>query len=179
MKPILALNGHLTWNKRVPMQNSRLVLILWTDHFDTVAATAFAAIFRKLGVPVKLVGPASRHIVGADGVSLRIDLTLQQALGLVDQVGAVVIPASGGSAHQLDNDPRIRVLLTQAHARGAVFITTLDAAATVVGLISWEIEAPTVELYPEGSIMLEYAYRLVERLVTTGMDDDRDANGRW
>jgi len=117
------------------MKDNRIVLVLWTDDFDEMAATAFVTAPRKLGIRVKLVSPTRNRFVGANGLELVADATLEQVLFLSDRVRAVIVPGNAGAVRRLDNDPRVRELLCQADTHDAVFITSADAAPELARLL--------------------------------------------
>ncbi len=117
------------------MPDPGMVLVLWSDHFDEVAAAALVTAFRRAGIRARLVGLQQGGVRGSSGLTLIPDMTLEQALQLVERVLLVAIPASAGAVELLDNDPRVRELLAQTYARQATVVTSIEAAPTVAALL--------------------------------------------
>ena len=146
------------------MSNDRVVLVLWTDCFDEMAAAAFVTAPRKLGVRVKLVSLTRSRSVGANGLELVPDVTLEQVVSLVDRVGAVVLPGSAGAVRRLDDDPRVRELLCQVNAHDAVFVTSADAAPELVRLLDHRGTGRAVVTYPDSLAAVDLAQQLAKNL---------------
>ncbi len=146
------------------MPDNRIVLVLWADYCDEIAATIFVTTLRKQGVRVKLVGAFAGRADGVSGIALLPDITLEQAIPLAGQASAVIVPGGIGALHRLDNDPRVRDLLRRAAARQALLISSTEAAPELATLLADEQISPTVVCYPDGWGMIELAHRLGERL---------------
>jgi len=150
------------------MRDDRIVLVLWSDGFDEMAAAAFVTAPRKLGVRVKLVSLSRSRIVGAYGLELVPDATLEQVASQVDRVRAVVVPGNAGAVRRLDDDPRVRELLCQVDAHDAVFITSADAAPELVRLLDHQGTQGTgraVATYSDSVAAVGLAQQLAEKLI--------------
>jgi hypothetical protein len=99
-----------------------LILVLWGNGFDELAATIFVAGLRHMGKRVKLVGLNSQHITGHHGLTLVPDLSLEQALRAVKQVQCLIVPAPVAVLQQFSYDPRIAELLDNAIRRNALIL---------------------------------------------------------
>lgn len=105
------------------MTNSQsLVLVLWGNGFDELAATIFVAGLRHMGKRVKLVGLNSQHITGHHGLTLVPDLSLEQALRTVKQVQCLIVPAPVAVLQQFSYDPRIAELVDNAIRLNALIL---------------------------------------------------------
>ncbi|PKO23779.1 MAG: hypothetical protein CVU38_02225 [Chloroflexi bacterium HGW-Chloroflexi-1] len=149
------------------MKNNGLVLILWADYFDEMAATAFVTILRQMGMRVKLVSPTHNRIVGANGLVLAPDVTLDQVIPLADQVIAVIVPGKASAVRRLDDDPRVHELLCQIDDNHAVFVTNADAAPELVLLLGRQGTSQAVATYTDSLAAVELAQQLAEKLTTS------------
>jgi len=98
---------------------SHIVLVLWGQGFDEIAASIFVAELRRLGKRVKLVGLSQQHIAGQHGLTLVPDLPLGQALGVANRVQCIIVPAPLAALQQFSYDPRLAELVglaTNNHA---------------------------------------------------------------
>lgn len=106
-----------------PMAHAQgTVFILWADRFDEAAAAIFVSVLREAGVRVKVVGLSAQRAVGAHGLALVPDMTLEQALPLAGRAVCVVVPADGVSTQAVGQDPRLREFLGSTATHGARFI---------------------------------------------------------
>lgn len=158
------------------MLDKSMVLVLWTNFFDEMAATALATAFRKSGVRVKLVGLVHGGATGASGLTLVPDVTLEQAIATGDRATVVVIPGSMGAVRRLDNDPRVRELLSRAHANHAVFVTSVEATHELTALVRGQDVPLAIEPYPADQGMIEFADRLAATLSTVAESKTPKAN---
>lgn len=149
------------------MPSDRIVLILWTEHFDEMAATAFITTLRKHGVRAKLVGAARSRLVGASGLALVPDVTLEQALTLAHTAIAVIVPGSVGSIRRLSNDPRVQDLLIRAQVNHATFITSESAVSELADLMEFECPNSIFKSYPADPADVGCIYHLAEELAST------------
>ena len=141
-----------------------MVLVLWTSYLDEVAATALTTAFRKSGVRVKLVGLIPGGATGASGLTIVPDVALEQAIAMANRAAVVVLPGTEGAVRRLDNDPRVRELLSRAHANHAIFVTSAEAARAVATLAGGQETPVTIEPYPADQGMIEFAERLAATL---------------
>jgi hypothetical protein len=142
------------------MLDKGMVLVLWTNYFDEVAATSLVTAFRKLGIRVKLVGLSHRGATGASGLTLVPDVTLEQAIAIANRATVVVMPGTQSAVQRLDNDPRVRDLLSRAYANQATFVTSAEAAQAVMALVGAQDAHLAIEPYPANKDMIEFADRL-------------------
>lgn len=91
-----------------------MVLVLWGQGFDEIAASIFVAELRRLGIQVKLMGLKSRQSAGQHGLTLVPDITLGQALRLADRIRCIIVPAPLAALQQFSYDPRLAELLGRA-----------------------------------------------------------------
>ena len=104
-----------------------IILVLWGQGFDEIAASIFVAELRHLGKRVKLVGLNSQHIAGQHGVTLVPDLSLGQALQSANRIQCLIIPAPLAVLQQFSYDPRLAELLA---------IVARNQALTVVAALA-------------------------------------------
>lgn len=100
--------------------------VLWADRFDEVVAVVFVAELRQAGLRVKLVGLPGPSFVGLHGLPLTPDLTLDEALALVERAACIVVPCDSPALLRLSNDPRLNELLEQVEARGGQLVAGPD-----------------------------------------------------
>lgn len=98
------------------------VLVLWAERFDEAAATIYITELRKVGLHTKLVGLADRAAVGAHGLALVADWTLEEALAQAQSVTCVIIPAQAPGMERLNNDPRVRRFFDRLAARQTTLV---------------------------------------------------------
>jgi len=145
------------------MPGYHTVLILWADGFDELAATAFTTTLRKAGMRVRVVGSARTYIVGANGLALLPDMTLDQAGTLTDDVAAVILPAGSRAVKRLGDDPRVHDLIGRACKGHALLITSAEAISEVIALAGSSDADPTVASYGERRAVVDFTYRLAKR----------------
>lgn len=113
-----------------------LVLVLWGHYSDELVAATSIVKLRQAGVRVKLVGLERRKLRGANGLALLPDLTLGDALPLVQQVRAVIFTMTlAVLLHYLD-DPRLVTLLQIACDQGAALILAQAEEEAVVAQLA-------------------------------------------
>jgi len=88
-----------------------IVLVLWGEGFDEMAAAIFVVGLRRLGKRVQLVGLNRQQIAGQHGLTLVPDLPLGQALVVANSVDCLIIPAPLAALQQFSYDPRLAELL--------------------------------------------------------------------
>lgn len=152
------------------------MFVLWADRFDESAATLFVTEFRIAGLRTKLVSLVSHASAGAHGLALAPDLTLDQALPLAGRAACVVIPGGAAAIRRLGDDPRLRVFLAQAQARGALFVVGLDGEGALGGILGGGVSPIDVLAYPGRAGLLDCAGRVTRRLAP-GFVSDRSVQG--
>jgi hypothetical protein len=106
-----------------------IILVLWGQGFDEIAASIFVAELRRLGKRVKLVGLNSQHIAGQHGVTLVPDLPLGQALRVANRIQCLIVPAALATLQQFSYDPRLAELLGLATSQQALIVINTPEAA--------------------------------------------------
>ena len=140
------------------------MFVLWADRFDESAAAVFVTEFRIAGLRTKLVSLVSHASVGAFGLALAPDLTLDQALPLAGRAACVVIPGGAAAIRRLGDDPRLRDFVAQAHARGALFVVGRDGEGALGGLLGGGVAPESVLAFPGRADLVECAGRVTRRL---------------
>lgn len=104
------------------IDNSGYVFVLWADNFEELIATAFTTQLRKRGLRVKVVGLQGRSSRGVHGLTMAVDLTLEQAFSLVECSICIVIPCDKTGLQPFEDDPRLQNFLHQAYKNNSQFI---------------------------------------------------------
>lgn len=154
------------------MHNNSIVLVLWCDAFDELAATSFTTTLRRAGLRVKLVGLSFARSTGAGGIALVPEITLEQAMSLCDLASAVILPAGAGAIRRMNDDPRPGELISRTCQRHAVLVTSSEAAGALAELVARCGAAPVVLTYPNNLTVIEFALRLAEHLACPGILPD-------
>ena len=106
-----------------------IVFILWGNGFDEVTTTIFVTELRRAGLRAKIVGLTRRHSIGAYGLVIEPDLTLEMAIPLAASAICLIIPYASSGHKRLANDPRLSDFFGLIQANGARFILgSLDEA---------------------------------------------------
>ena len=126
-----------------------IILVLWGQGFDEIAASIFVGELRRLGKRVKLVGLNSQHIAGQHGLTLVPDLPLGQALRSANKIQCVIIPAPLAVLQQFSYDPRLAELLGLAMS---------NQATVVVGALPTD----NPSLYPNNPLLHFSSIHLIE-----------------
>ena len=132
------------------------ILVLWGAQFDEAPATIFITAFRTAGWRVKVVGLHGQHITGAYGVTLTPDIYLDEALRLAPLTTCLIIPTTLRMLDPFTHDPRLTRFLADVCACGARIVVGGISADDDHGLLPSE----TVEIYPLGEDVFEYARRI-------------------
>lgn len=140
------------------------IFVLWADRFDESAATIFVTEFRMAGMRTKLVSQVSHASVGAYGLALSPDLTLDQAMPFAHRAACVVIPGGEAALRRLGTDPRLRDFLTQASAHGALFVVGSDGEWALGGILGGEASPDKVLAFSGRSALVDCAGRVARRL---------------
>jgi hypothetical protein len=106
-----------------------VVFVLWSHYFEEAPAVLFITELRQAGLCVKVVGLRGAQAPGVHGVVLQPDLTLGQALRLVQRASCVVLPCPAKRIRALQNDPRLLEFFQQAAANGALCVLAQDEPA--------------------------------------------------
>jgi hypothetical protein len=122
--------------------SQQIILVLWGQGFDEIAASIFVAELRRLGKRVRLVGLNSQHIAGQYGVTLLPDLPLGQALRTANRIRCIIVPAPLASLQQFSYDPRLAELLGIAMNHQALAVVAAS---------------PTESLHPQTNSLSQFA----------------------
>lgn len=105
-----------------------MIYVLLADGFEEVEAMAPVDILRRGGVEAALVGVGSQWIIGAHGIRVQADVTLDA----VDADGCDMLVLPGGAGYQVLRDtPAVGALIDNVAARGRV-VAAICAAPTVL-----------------------------------------------
>jgi hypothetical protein len=137
-------------------------LVLWGEQFDEAAAAIFVTTLREAGLPVKVVGLTPRRLNGAHGLALVPDLTLSQALLLVDQTICVVIPQVTVNLKRLMNDPRLPELLRRTAVNQTSMIVCQGAEADLAEIVGL---TEHINIYPGRADLVDFATELATALL--------------
>ncbi len=137
--------------------------VLWADRFDEVAAVAFVAELRRVGLRVRLVGLPGPSFVGVHGLALTPDLTLDEALAQAAQLACLVAPSDPPALARAANDPRLAELLEQAAALDAPLFAGSEAWCSAT--------AGRVVVYSLGVSLARQVRRLVRQINQPGMTE--------
>ena len=97
--------------------------ILWGKLFDEEMAVTFIKFLRSRRVNLLFVGIHGRVSAGEHGVILSTDYTLSDLGSVAPTPSSMIIPCHSPQIRAIENDPRIQILLQQAHKNNAPFIT--------------------------------------------------------
>lgn len=140
------------------------VFVLWNDGFDEMAAIAFVTQLREAGLLVKVVGLNLKQIVGAHGLALVPDLTMDQALLLASQAIGVIIPTARDSSRGFSNDPRLRQFFELASSNQAKFFSGGWAKTRPAGLDLPASVEGKITIYPEDEDIVKFARQIAAQL---------------
>ena len=139
------------------------VFVLWSDHFEELAATVFVTQLREAGLRVKLISLTRRRITGVHGLALLPDFTLEQVLALASRAIGVIIPCGLLGSKQLENDPRLAGFFRQAYESGAQFVI-----GQIENLTDTELFPPSMSqnltIYPDGEDLVAFARQMAKSL---------------
>lgn len=137
-------------------QHARLVLVLWHDHFDEIAAAIFVGELRAVGQKVRLVGLGASKNRGKHGLRLVPDTTMSEAMAMQEEVGMVIFPCDGWSESIATHDPRLRELLfTLSHQHTRLMVSQ----SAIQTLTHWlpPVAESFFELYPATEELVPFA----------------------
>jgi hypothetical protein len=142
------------------MPQNWMALLLWAEHFDELAALAFTVAFRKVGLPLKVVGAGRQARDRAITRGPIPNTTLVEAIGLAARANAIVIPAGAGDLQRLSHQPMVRNLLDAARLGDGFFVTGTGAYDELSTLVGQPSLASLILCYPKGPGLTRYAFRL-------------------
>lgn len=137
-------------------QRARLVLVLWHDHFDEIAAAIFVGELRAVGQQVRLVGLGASKNRGKHGLRLVPDTTMTEALAIQEEVEMVVFPCDAWSESIATHDPRLRELLFTLSHQHTRLVVSQNAVQTLAHWLPPVAEA-FFEVYPSTETLVPFA----------------------
>ena len=140
----------------------KTILVLWGDNFDEAAAAIFVTELREAGLPVKIVSLTVHQPKGKRGLTIRPDLTLDQALPLVAKTGCIIIPSDSRWEDRYGHDPRLSDLCTRANSHQAKFVLSKRDRPGKLVLVPQDCN--NILIYPDKSDLLPFVQDLVTRL---------------
>jgi 4-methyl-5(b-hydroxyethyl)-thiazole monophosphate biosynthesis len=120
------------------------VAVLFAEGFEEIEAVAIVDVLRRAGVDVQMAGVASDVVVGANGISVNMDATLD-AVKAADLDG-IVLPGGIPGATNLRDNADVLALVREVHAAGKVVgaICAAPIALEAAGLL----DGKSVTCYP-------------------------------
>lgn len=112
-------------------QDRNRTIILITSGFEEESTVICLKQFRLAGLEIKLVGLTARPVVGAHGLVVRPDFSLEELEGLREP-GLMIIPGHEKSAEKLLADPRFHRLF-QATVENDGHVGIMRTAETAFG----------------------------------------------
>ena len=100
------------------------IVLLLADGFEEAFIMIILTTLRDAGLRVTIVGLRSRQIIGAHGVVIKPDLSLDRVLEVNLSIMSLILPDGGGHIERLRSDPRVNILLQER----------LDGEVSVIGL---------------------------------------------
>ncbi|MCB9076518.1 MAG: hypothetical protein H6631_02920 [Anaerolineaceae bacterium] len=136
--------------------------VLWGEGFDEIAAAIFVTKLREAGLLVKVVALHAQQLAGANGLALVPDFTLGQALKLVGQTAAVIMPCTGPELLPFTVDPRLSDFLAQAQLNNACLVIKESPQLETPAL-----PLPPIMFYaPAAEALFSFIENLIEILQT-------------
>ncbi len=139
-----------------------ICLILWADRFDEAVAVVFAVELRRIGLPVRLVKLPGVNYTGLYGFTLTPDISLNEALAMLERVACILVPTDSPAIGGAANDPRVETLWTQARQQQIEVIAGAQAAAVLAG--SDSERGLMLSRYGEGAALYQQAGKLAQRI---------------
>lgn len=106
-----------------------MVYVFLAEGFELVEALAPVDILRRAGVEVALVGVAGREVAASNGVSVRADLSAQEAAK--EGLEAIVLPGGLPGTLNLERSPFVQEMIDYCAAEGRL-IGAICAAPSIL-----------------------------------------------
>lgn len=106
-----------------------MVPILFATGFEEIEALAPADILRRAGVEVKLVGVGESRITGSHGITVEMDMTIDQVDP--DTVDALILPGGGVGTANLEASPAVQALIDHCVEKGKL-VAAICAAPSIL-----------------------------------------------
>ncbi|MEX1020483.1 MAG: DJ-1/PfpI family protein [Litorilinea sp.] len=142
--------------------------VLWGEAFKEIPATIFVGELRRAGVRVKIVGLNAQRTTGHFGLKLVPDITLDEALKLVERAICIIIPGDFEQLQQFHHDPRVEELLTRARNNHARVIVGRRLNPSEVNHQPWAFAQKELIEFPEKYALIEFAEQTANSLAHTG-----------
>lgn len=109
-----------------------MTYVFLADGFEEIEALTPVDILRRAGVNVKTVGVTGKNVVGAHGISVEADMTVEDASMLCEKLDMVVLPGGLPGADNLRASALTIEFIERAHRCGA-FVGAICAAPRILG----------------------------------------------
>ncbi|MBP1737511.1 MAG: DJ/YajL/PfpI superfamily protein [Oscillospiraceae bacterium] len=106
-----------------------MIYILLADGFEEIEALVPADLLRRAGLPVQLVGLDRPQVLGAHGISVNADLSLDQVE--LDKMELLVLPGGSGGVENIHLNLKAMTLIQQAYEKGR-YLGAICAAPTLL-----------------------------------------------
>lgn len=140
------------------------VFILWGERFEENTVATFVTELRDAGLCVKVVGLAGQRSTGKHGLILYSDLTLSDALALVDRAICVVVPCSSATIKRMENDPRVPIFFQKAHANHAQFVMSTVETFDQSSLKKLAVSDEALQFYGNSIDLTTFAREVADKL---------------
>lgn len=141
-----------------------MVYLLLADGFEEIEALTPVDVLRRGGVNLKTVSIGDKTVVGAHGISVSADITLD---GLnKEDMEMLILPGGSLGTENLDNCREVHSLLTYAYDRG-LFIGAICAAPRILGY-DGILSGKNATCYPGMEKYFIGAHKSDERVVRDG-----------
>lgn len=138
----------------------RCCFVLWGEQCDEVAAVLFITNLRAAGMRVWVVSISGKRNQGAHGLALVADMALDEALPLVSQTTAVIMPCRIEQWVHFLNDPRLVNFLTDCVIHQAQVLTAMSTMPLEAALQDKRAASvrKAVTFYPTGDALHTFAH---------------------
>jgi 4-methyl-5(b-hydroxyethyl)-thiazole monophosphate biosynthesis len=110
-----------------------MIYILLADGFEETEALVPADLLRRAGQSVQLVGMESHKVLGAHGISVNADLTMDQID--LDGMEMLILPGGDGGVENIRVNLFATALIQKAHEKGC-YLGAICAAPTILASLA-------------------------------------------
>jgi hypothetical protein len=142
--------------------------VLWGEAFREIPATIFVGELRRAGIRVKIVGLNGQRATGAYGLKLVSDISLDQALGLVERANCIIVPGDYEQLQQFSYDPRLNTLLKKARLNNAPIFVGRPPSRPYPPQEETEGHAGEFIEFPDAGGLFEFVERTANSLLHAG-----------
>ncbi len=107
-----------------------MVYVFLAEGFEEIEALSSVDILRRAEIPVKTVGISGGEIIGAHGIAVKCDLTIEKIK--TDEITAVVLPGGMPGAVNLKASNALAEILVYAYKNNKI-LAAICAAPLVLG----------------------------------------------